>query len=321
MGIDYAKEVILAEARTLEDLAGRMTEDFERAVDLIVNSHGRVVVSGMGKAGIIGQKISATLASTGTPSLWLHPAEARHGDLGRVTKDDVVLILSNSGETDEITLLLAPVTKIGARIIGITGAPESPLGKHSDVVLDLGKIEEAAPLEFAPTASTTAMLALGDALALSVLKRKGLAKKEMAFYHPAGSSFKEVLKVDDVMREQEKNPTATAEMTVEEAARLVSQVPGRAGAVSIVDEAGKLIGIFTDGDLRRGLLKHRGLLQRKIGEVMTRAPKTIPLGSLATEAFRILQEHKIDEIPVVDEQGRLAGIIDVQDLLEVGVVW
>lgn len=321
MGIDYAKEVILAEARTLKDLAGRVTKDFEQAVDLILHCRGRVVVSGMGKAGIIGQKISATLASTGTPSLWLHPAEARHGDLGRVTKDDVVIILSNSGETDEITLLLGPVTKIGAKIIGITGAPQSPLGKHSDVVLDLGKIEEASPLEFAPTASTTAMLALGDALALSVLKRKGLAKKETAFYHPAGSRVKEVLKVDKVMREKEKNPTAAAEMTVKEAIDLISQVPGRAGAVSIVDEGGKLIGIFTDGDLRRGLLKDKGLLQRKVGEVMTRSPKSITLGSLATEAFRILQEFKIDEIPVVDEEGKLAGVIDVQDLLEVGVVW
>ena len=321
MGIEYAKEVILAEARTLKDLAGRLTKDFERAVDLIVNLRGRVVVSGMGKAGIIGQKISATLASTGTPSLWLHPAEARHGDLGRVTKGDVVLILSNSGETDEITLLLAPLTKIGAKIIGITGARDSPLGKHSDIVLDLGKIEEASPLEFAPTASTTAMLALGDALALSILKRKGLAKKETAFYHPAGKRVKEVLKVDKVMREKEKNPTATADMTVEEAVRLVSQVPGRAGAVSIVDDDGKLIGIFTDGDLRRGLLKDKDLLKRRVGEVMTKNPKNIPLGSLATEAFRVLQEYKIDEIPVVDAKGRLAGIIDVQDLLEVGVVW
>ncbi|KPJ62869.1 MAG: hypothetical protein AMS15_02545 [Planctomycetes bacterium DG_23] len=325
MGIDYAKEVILSEARALEDLAGRMTKDFERAVDLILNCRGRVVVSGMGKSGIIGQKISATLASTGTPSLWLHPAEARHGDLGRVTKDDVVVILSNSGQTAEITHekvgLLGPISKIGAKIIAITGAPESPLGKHSDVVLDLGKIEEASPLEFAPTASTTAMLALGDALALSVLKRKGFAKKEVAFYHPAGNSVKEVLKVEDVMREKEKNPTATAGITVEEATSLVSQVPGRAGAVSIVDQEGKLIGIFTDGDLRRQLLKDRGLLKRPIGEVMTRNPKTIKLGSLATEAFRILQEYKIDEIPVVDEEGRLAGIIDVQDLLEVGVIW
>lgn len=315
--IQYAKKVINLEAQAVSNLVKRLDDNFQKAVDMLCNCKGRIVVTGIGKAGIIGQKVSATLASTGTPSYWLHPSEARHGDLGRVVKDDVVLALSNSGET-EVVLLLPYVKKIGARVIAITGNGQSTLGLHSDVVLDIGKIEEPCPLGLAPSASSTAMLALGDALALTVLKKKNLGKEDYAFYHPGGELGRKLLTVEMVMRTGEANPVTKEDSPVLEALKIMTYTRGKPGAVSVVDSKGRLAGFFTDGDLRRLLQERQDFLSRPIREVMTRAPKTVKKGSLATEAYRVLRENKIDQLPVTDDQGVPIGIVDVQDLLDVG---
>jgi arabinose-5-phosphate isomerase len=319
--VQYGRKVIALEARTLEGLANRVDEGFQRAVDLVSNCKGRVVVTGIGKAGIVGQKISATLASTGTPSYWLHPSEARHGDLGRVVKEDVVLAMSNSGET-EVSALLPFVKKIGARVIAITGNRESTLARYSDVVLDIGQIEEPCPLGLAPSASSTAMLALGDALALTVLKRRNFSKEEYAFYHPGGELGRKLLTVEMVMRSGQANPVVKENCRVTEALKVMTHTQGRPGAVSVVDGKGRLTGFFTDGDLRRHLESASGgqdFLKGTIKEVMTRNPKVIRKDSLAAEAYNLLKVNKIDQLPVVDEKGVAVGILDVQDLLEVGL--
>ncbi|MHC4605613.1 MAG: KpsF/GutQ family sugar-phosphate isomerase [Planctomycetota bacterium] len=314
MDLEFAREVLKAESEAIISLLERVDESFARAAQEILDCKGRVITSGMGKAGIIGRKISGTLASTGTRSLFLHPAEALHGDLGRVGPDDVVLILSNSGETQEILRLLPVLRKIGARIVSITGGADSPLGKASDVVLKLGKIEEACPLKLAPSASTAAMLALGDALALTVQKERKFDKEQYAFYHPAGELGRRLLKVSEVMRTGDRNPIVTPDVPVAEALKRITE--GRAGAVCIVDGAGRLAGIFTDGDLRRNVDR----LGEKIGGIMTKNPITVTPDQFATEAARLLKEKKIDEVPVVNDRGEPVGMLDVQDLLSVGLI-
>ena len=324
--VAFARRVIRAEMSALENLLPLLGDDFGRAVELLLDCSGRAIVTGIGKAGIIGRKISATLASTGTPSHFLHPVEAIHGDLGRVAVDDVVLALSNSGET-EVADLLDPVKRIGARVIAMTGSGQSTLALHSDVVLNIGEIEEACPLGLAPSASTTAMLALGDALALAVANRRKFNKEEYALYHPGGSLGRKLLKVEDVMRDLDHCPRVGPETSVLEAlttvTNLVKKSAGRApGAACVVDDAGRLIGIYTDGDLRRHHVdrKDPGLLEGPISALMIRNPKSVRLGSLAQEAAKILQDNKIDDLPVVDAEGGLCGIIDIQDLLAVRVI-
>ena len=315
----YGKEVVLAEARALETVAERLGESFAEAVRAIYECRGRVVVTGMGKAGIIGQKISATLASTGTPSLWLHPAEAAHGDLGRVTEEDVVLALSNSGESEEIKALLPHVATIGAKVIAITGGGESALARHSSVVIDMGKVDEACPLGLAPTASTTAMLAVGDALALAVLKRRKFSKEQYAFYHPAGALGRELLKVSEVMRTGEHNVCVAPGTPVRKVIAEMTRV--RAGAACVVGKGSKLLGLFTDGDLRRKLEEHESILEFPIEKVMTPGPRvTVRSDELAAEAARKLRKHQFDEAPVVDVRGRCVGILDIQDLLATGLL-
>ncbi len=316
--VKYGRKVIALEAQALESLVDRVNEDFQRAVDLIFHCKGRVVVTGIGKAGIIGQKISATLASTGTPSYWLHPSEARHGDLGRVVKEDVVLTLSNSGET-EVAVLLPFLKKIGAGVIAITGNRESSLARYSDVVLDIGQIEEPCPLGLAPSASSTAMLALGDALALTVLKKRNFSKEEYAFYHPGGELGRKLLTVEMVMRSGQANPVVKEDCQMMEAIRVMTHTQGRPGAVSVVDDNGRLTGFFTDGDLRRRLEQGQDFLKGTVKPVMTRNPKIVLKDSLAAEAYNLLKVNKIDQLPVVDEKGIPVGIMDVQDLLEVGL--
>ncbi|HHT9119392.1 MAG TPA: KpsF/GutQ family sugar-phosphate isomerase [Candidatus Hypogeohydataceae bacterium YC41] len=316
--VKYGRKVIALEAQALESLVDRVNEDFQRAVDLIFHCKGRVVVTGIGKAGIIGQKISATLASTGTPSYWLHPSEARHGDLGRVVKEDVVLTLSNSGET-EVAVLLPFLKKIGAGVIAITGNRESSLARYSDVVLDIGQIEEPCPLGLAPSASSTAMLALGDALALTVLKKRNFSKEEYAFYHPGGELGRKLLTVEMVMRSGQANPVVKEDCQMMEAIRVMTHTQGRPGAVSVVDDNGRLTGFFTDGDLRRRLEQGQDFLKGTVKQVMTRNPKIVLKDSLAAEAYNLLKVNKIDQLPVVDEKGIPVGIMDVQDLLEVGL--
>ncbi len=315
--IKFAKEVLELEARAVRNLVDTIDDNFQAAVDIVLGCCGRVVVTGIGKAGIVGQKISATLASTGTPSYWLHPAEARHGDIGRVVKEDVVLALSNSGQT-EVVLLLPHVKKIGAKVLAITGDTKSTLALHSDVVLDIGKIEEPCHLGLAPSASSTAMLALGDALALTVFKKRDLGKEDFAAYHPGGDLGKKLMTVDMVMRAGDGNPVISQSSPVSEALKTMTDTRGGPGAVSIVDAAGRLCGFFTDGDLRRHLQKGQAFLNSPIKGVMTKEPRTVKTGSLAAEVYSILRENKIDQIPVVDDKGVPVGIVDVQDLLDVG---
>ena len=318
MTIEYAREVLKVEAEAIQSLISRLDDSFLEAVETITACQGHLVITGMGKAGLIGQKASATFASTGTPSFFLHPAEAYHGDLGRVVKDDVVLALSNSGTTEEMLRLLPPLRKIGAKIIAITASGDSPLGKLSDITLEMGKIEEACPLGLAPSASTTATLALTDALGLCVQKRRGFDKDQFAFYHPGGKLGRELQKVQDVMRTGERNPVVSEETPVLEAIGHITRA--RAGAISVSDRDGKLAGFFTDGDLRRLMNKGSDSLSRPIKTVMTRNPITIPPDHLAEEALRFLREKKIDELPVVDETGKPIGMLDVQDLLDVEMV-
>ncbi|MFH1045837.1 MAG: KpsF/GutQ family sugar-phosphate isomerase [Candidatus Omnitrophota bacterium] len=319
MMIKRAKQVLKIEAKAIANLAKRLGEDFKQAVRLLHCCRGRIVVTGMGKGGIIGSKISATLSSIGRPSLWLHPAEAIHGDLGRLGKGDVVIAISYSGETEEILRLLPTIHQMNLKIIALTGNVHSTLAKNSDLVLDVSVEEEACPLGLVPTASTTAMLAMGDALSMALLDKKDLKKEEFAFYHPGGNLGKRLLlKVKDIMRKGRANPIVKESVVVKEA--LFAITAARAGCASIIDKKGKLVGIFTDGDLRRHLEHDDNLASRYIREVMTRHPVVVEQEQLAVEALGVLQSKKIDEVPVVDKQGRPVGLLDVQDIIKAGLV-
>lgn len=314
-----AKQVLRIERNALSRLIKRIDSNFECVINAVYKIKGRVIVTGMGKPGFIAQKISATLSSTGTPSLYLHPAEALHGDLGRVTKDDLILALSNSGETDEIIKLLPIVKKIGAKLVAMVGNTRSTLAKNSDHILDVSVKREACSLGLAPTASTTAMLALGDALAVALLEKKGFKEKDFAFFHPGGILGKRlILKVDDIMRKGRDNPIVNENFLVKKV--LLSITKARAGSASVVDSNGRLIGIFTDGDLRRHLETKTNLINEKVKNVMTKNPVCIKKDKLAAEAFDILRSRRIDEIPVIDDKRRPVGLLDVQDLLKAGLV-
>ncbi|MBI4565210.1 MAG: KpsF/GutQ family sugar-phosphate isomerase [Planctomycetes bacterium] len=317
MDLEYARDVLRAESDAIRALTDRLDESFIRAAELIRSCEGHLVVTGMGKAGLIGRKISATLASTGTPSHFVHPAEAVHGDLGRITKKDVVLALSNSGETEELLRLVPKVRSIGARIVALTATGQSSLGKFSDVVVEMGRIEEACPLRLAPSASTTALLALGDALALCVQKSRGFNQEDYAFFHPAGELGRRLQKVAEVMRTGERNPVVREETPISEALGLITKA--RAGAVSVVGADGRLAGIFTDGDLRRLIHRNSNGLAEPIGKVMTRTPAVIHPNQLVADGLRLLREKKIDELPVVNERFEPVGMLDIQDVLGAGV--
>lgn len=317
--INRAKEVLELESQAVRALKSRIDKNFVKALEIVFNTQGRVVVSGMGKTGIIAEKFSATLASTGTPSLFLHLAEAAHGDLGRVTDKDVVIVLSNSGQTSEVKQLLPLLKKIGVKIIALTGNKDSVLAKYSDIVLDVSVDKEACPLGLAPTSSTTATLAMSDALAVCLLELKGFKEKDFAFFHPGGALGKRlILKVEDIMRIGKSNAIVLEDLLVSEVLLKITQA--RAGSASIVDKKGKLVGIFTDGDLRRQLELDPNLTKKKIKEVMTKNPRVITKDKLAAEAMHIMQEKKIDEMPVVDEKYKPVGLIDVQDLLMAGLI-
>lgn len=319
MTLQRAKEVFKIEAEAVAALANKLDDNFTRSVDALCQCSGRVVVTGMGKAGIIGQKISATLSSLGTPSIWLHSAEAIHGDLGRVTKDDIVIALSNSGETEETKSLIPILKKIGVKVIAITGNKNSSLAKYSDLVLDVFVRKEACPLGLAPTASTTAMLAMGDALAVCLVEKKGFKEKDFALFHPGGTLGRRLLlKVEDIMRKGKANPIVNENMIIKDVLYKITEA--RAGAASVVDTKGKLSGIFTDGDLRRHLEEDANLADKKVKEAMTKNPIAIQPEKLAVEALRILEEKKIDELPVVDTHKKPVGMLDVQDVLRAGLV-
>lgn len=314
-----AKKVLQIERDALSSLIKKVDGNFERAVNAMYKIKGRVIVTGMGKPGFIAQKISATLSSTGTPSLYLHPAEALHGDLGRVTRQDLILALSNSGETEEIIKFLPIVKKIGAILIAMTGNTKSTLAAFADYTIDVSVKREACPLGLAPTTSTTAMLAMGDALAVALLDKKGFKEKDFAFYHPGGILGKRlILKVGDIMRKGQANPIVNENTPVKKVLLYITRA--RAGSASVVNSRGKLTGIFTDGDLRRNLEIEPDLINKKVKDVMTKNPATIHAQKLAAEAFDILREKKIDELPVVDAKSRPVGLLDVQDLLKAGLV-
>jgi arabinose-5-phosphate isomerase len=313
-----AAEVIQSEARAISDLEGLLEETFSRAVDMTLACGGLVVVTGMGKAGLVGQKISATLASTGTPSLFLHPAEALHGDLGRVREADVLLALSNSGETAEVNATVPSATRIGAGVIAMTGRTDSTMAKLADCVLDIGRVEEACPLRLAPTASTSAMLALGDALAMVVLSERGFDREDYARYHPAGNLGRRLMPVSEVMRKDAELPLVNRGAAVREVLITMSNTPGRPGAALVVDPEGLLVGIFTDGNLRRMLESGQaGHLDAVVDEFMGHDPKTIGPDEPVESAQRVLQAHRVDQIPVIDGRGRPVGLLDVQDLLDI----
>jgi arabinose-5-phosphate isomerase len=319
MSQGIARRVLRIERDALSSLIKRIDSNFERVVNAIYNIEGRVIVTGMGKPGFIAQKISATLSSTGTPSLYLHPAEALHGDLGRVTKDDLILALSNSGETEEMVKFLPIVRKIGAKLVAMVGNIGSTLAKNADYVINTSVKMEACSLGLAPTTSTTAMLAMGDALAVALLDKKGFRAKDFALFHPGGILGKRlILRVEDIMRKGRDNPIVNENYSVKRV--LLAITKARAGSASVVNAKGKLTGIFTDGDLRRHLESQPDLINKKVKDFMTKNPVAIKKERLAAEAFDILRSKKIDEIPVVDNKKRPIGLLDVQDLLKAGLV-
>lgn len=314
--INYAREIIEIEARALKKLAGRLTTDFCRATRFLVECRGSVVVTGIGKAGQIGQKISATLASTGTRSIFLHPVEALHGDLGRVRMDDVVVVLSQSGETAEVLRLLPSLSQMEVPIIAITGRETSSLGQSATVTLELGPLQEACPLGLAPSTSTTAMLALGDALALVTSRMLGFGRADFARVHPAGSLGRQLSSVEDHMRALAECRVARAALTVRQVFASLSRPGRRSGAIMLVAEDGRLTGVFTDSDLARLFEARRdAAFDQPICDVMTSEPRTVPLGSAFSDAVEIMAERKISELPVVDASGAPAGLLDITDVV------
>ena len=314
--LSLARQIIEAEANTLLSLAELLSADFSRAVKLLLGAKGAVVVSGMGKAGHVGQKIAATLCSTGTRSYFLHPAEAIHGDLGRIHKEDIALVLSASGETEEIVRLIPSLQSLGAALIAVTCKPESTLGRAATITLDLGPIQEACPLGLAPSATTAAMMALGDALALVVSQARGFSAEDFARFHPGGSLGRKLAKVEEVMRPLADCRVAQESQTLRSALVNQSRPGRRTGAIMVVNEAGVLTGIFTDSDLARLLESRReASIDQPISQVMTRNPKSVRAGTLLPAACEILAEKKISELPVVDAAGHPLGLVDITDIV------
>jgi arabinose-5-phosphate isomerase len=323
MTIEQAKRVLRIEADAVAALIDRIDATFEQAVDMVLETKGRVVVTGMGKSGQIGKKISATLASTGTPALFLHPAEGVHGDLGMVMRGDVVIALSNSGETEEIARMLPSLKRLGIQIIALTGNKESTLAKNSDVVLDVGVKEEACPLGLAPTASTTAALAMGDALAVALLDKRGFRPEDFACFHPGGALGKRLLlRVRDLMHSGNDIPTVSEETLIKDAIFEISSK--KMGVTAVLDAAGRLVGVISDGDLRRWMEKTEktgeNLLTKKSEEIMTKNPKVANKDSLAAEAVAIMEKNSITCLIVADAQKKPEGVIHLHDLLKAGVV-
>ena len=320
--LENARNVLKMEADAILELVPRINGQFTAAVEMILACPGRTVITGMGKSGIIGRKMAATLASTGTPSFYLHPAEGIHGDLGMVTADDVVIALSNSGETGEILHILPSLRRIGAKIIAMVGNPNSSLGKNADVVLDVGVSKEACPLGLAPTSSTTAALAFGDALAVALLSKRKFTADQFAVFHPGGSLGRKLLMtVADVMHAGDDNPLVKGDMKVQDALFIITDKG--LGAVSVVDDENKMIGVLTDGDIRRGLSQGFSFLTRPVTELRTKAPKTITQDKLAAEALHLMESNKprpITVLPVIDAEKHVIGLLHMTDLVRQGVV-
>ena len=318
--IELARGVLDIEADAVRALKGRLGDAFLKAHRLVLGTKGRVVVTGMGKSGHIGNKIASTLASTGTPAFFMHPAEASHGDLGMITADDVVIAISYSGESEEIGRILPLIKRRGAKVIAITGRPGSTLAKEADIHLDAAVEKEACPLELAPTASTTATLALGDALAMTLLEARGFRSEDFAQHHPGGALGRRLLvHVGDIMRKDAQLPKNSPDTLLPEA--IVEMSKKGIGMTCVVGPGDKLLGIFTDGDLRRTLEKHDNIRSVRVGDVMTRNPRSIAPGRLAAEAAQVLEKQALGgRLVVLDESGRLVGALTFHDLLAAGVV-
>lgn len=318
MPLNRAKQVLEIEAAAVKALIKNLDKDFSKAVDAMASCQGRVVLAGMGKTGVVARKISATLSSTGTPSIYMHSAEAVHGDLGQVTRDDVVILISSSGETEETVRLLPLLKKIGCRTIAMTGGLKSSLAKHCDLAINVSVHAEGCPLGLAPMASTTATLAMGDALAASLIDRKNFKREDFAFFHPGGSLGRRLLlTVEDIMRKGNNFAKVRDTDLVKDVLLAITQA--RCGSACVVDAKKKFVGIFTDGDLRRRVEEDADILSKQVRGVMTKGPLTISKDRLAAEAFDILMQKKVDELPVVDAKGALVGLLDVQDLLKAGL--
>lgn len=320
--LEQARQVLRMEAEAVLEQVERIDEHFKAAVEMIMSCPGRTVITGMGKSGIIGRKMAATLASTGTPSFYLHPAEGIHGDLGMVTEGDVVIALSNSGETGEVLHILPSLRRIGAKLIAMVGNPNSTLAKNSDIVLNVGVTREACPLGLAPTSSTTAALAYGDALALALLSKRKFTASQFAVFHPGGSlGRKLLLTVEDIMHSGKENPLVKADISVQDALFVITDKG--LGAVSVVDDDNKMLGVLTDGDIRRGLSKGVDFLKRPVTELMTASPKTITKEKLAAQALHIMESNRpkpITVLPVVDTENHVIGLLHMTDLVRQGVV-
>jgi arabinose-5-phosphate isomerase len=317
--VELAREVLRVEASAVAALASRLDEQFVAAVRLVLACRGRVVVTGVGKSGHVGRKIASTLASTGTPAFFVHPGEASHGDLGMITREDVVLALSYSGESDELRTILPVVKRLGAKLVAMTGNPRSTLATLADVVLDARVEKEACPLDLAPTASTTAALALGDALAIAALDARGFGHEDFARSHPAGALGRKLLThVRDVMRTGDGIPRVGDRASLADAVLEISRK--RMGMTAVVDEAGRIAGIFTDGDLRRALERGVDIRSTPVGVAMTRGPRTIRPDQLAAEAVDLMEGSHITQLPVVDAEGRVVGALNIHDLLHAKVL-
>ncbi len=316
--IQYAKDTIETEQKALALLSQELDERFSKACDIILNCQGRVVITGMGKSGLIGRKVSATFASTGTPSFFMHPGEAGHGDLGMLVSGDVLIAISNSGNSDEIKTLIPVVKQLQIPLISISRDTRGFLPKSADIALTLGLSEEACPLGLAPTSSTTATLVLGDALAVTLLHARGFTSEDFALSHPAGTLGKKLLtKVQDLMYDDKsKLPTINEQSTLEQA--LYEMTSGRLGMTVITNDNAQVIGIFTDGDLRRGLAKNIDL-QAKISDIMTKSPKTVDKHMRASDALTLMNQQKVNQLLILTHDGQLEGIISLHDLIQAGV--
>lgn len=317
--VAMARRVLRIEAEAVAALAERIGVEFERAVDIILKRHGRVIVTGIGKSGHIARKIAATLASTGTPAYFVHAAEAAHGDLGMITAQDVVIALSNSGSSEEVLIIVPLVKRQGARLIAMTGKADSPLAREADAHLEAAVAEEACPLNLAPTASTTAALALGDALAVALLDARGFAAEDFARSHPGGALGRRLLThVSDVMRPASAVPQVGADVPLAQA--LLAMTAGGMGMTAIVGPQGRPEGIFTDGDLRRALEKGIDVRSANLADVMTRNPRSIGPAALAVEAAELMERHRISQLLVLDPHGGLAGALTTHDLMQAKVI-
>ena len=319
MSIPQGKRVLEIEARAIAGLVDRLDHRFTDAIDLLYHCAGKVVVSGMGKSGLIGQKIAATLASTGTPAFFLHPAEGVHGDLGMLARRDVFIAISNSGETEEVLKLLPFVKRLSIPVIALTGRVQSTLAKNSEVVLDVSVKEEACPMGLAPTASTTAALAMGDALAIALLDKRGLKEEDFAQFHPGGTLGRRLLlKVRDLMHQGEAIPRVDQRASARDAIKEITSK--KLGMTTVVDAHGRLQGVVTDGDLRRCLEKGLDVATARAGDLASKNPKTIGPDDLAARAVQIMEQFSITSLVVLGEQGQMVGVIHMHDLLKSGVV-